>query len=65
MLTWSNRTEYLPEWLQDVYGRAEPLAVPDYLNSTVFAILMVSTLTVLAFRKVIKAKKKFIRPKRD
>jgi len=65
MLTWSNRTEYLPEWFQDVYGRAEPLPVPEYLNGTVFVVLMVSTLTVLAFRKGIKAKKKFIRTKMD
>jgi hypothetical protein len=65
MLTWSNRTEYLPEWFQDVYGRAEPMPLPEYLNSTVFAVLMVSTLTVLALRKVIKAKKKFIRAKTD
>jgi hypothetical protein len=65
MLTWSNRTEYLPEWLQDVYGRAEPLPVPEDLNSTVFAVLMVATLTVLTLWKGIKAKKKFIRTKRD
>jgi hypothetical protein len=63
MLTWSNRTEYLPEWFQDVYGRAEPMPVPEYLNSTVFVVLMVSTLTVLVLRKGIKAKKKFIRTK--
>jgi hypothetical protein len=65
MLTWSNRTEYLPEWFQDVYGRAEPKPLPEYLNSTVFAVLVVSTLTVLALRKVIKAKKKFNRTKTD
>jgi hypothetical protein len=63
MLTWSNRTEYLPEWLQDVYGRAEPLQIPEDLNSTVFAVLMVSTLTVLTLKKGIKAKKKFIHSK--
>jgi len=65
MLTWSNRTEYLPEWFQDLYGRAEPLPVPENLNGTVFVVLMVSTLTILAFRKGIKAKKKFIRTKMD
>jgi len=65
MLTWSNRTEYLPEWFQDLYGRAEPLPVPENLNGTVFVVLIVSTLTILAFRKGIKAKKKFIRTKMD
>lgn len=65
MLTWSNRTEYLPEWFQDVYGRAEPMPVPEYLNSTVFVVLMVATLTVLALRKGIKAAKKFICSKKD
>ncbi len=65
MLTWSNRTEYLPEWFQDVYGRAEPKPLPEHLNSTVFVALMVSTLTVLALWKGIKAKKKFIPTKRN
>jgi hypothetical protein len=61
MLTWSNRTEYLPEWLQDVYGRAAPLPVPDPLNSTIFVALMAATLTVLTIKKGLKAKKKFVR----
>jgi hypothetical protein len=60
ILTWSNRTEYLPEWLQDLYGRAAPIPVPDPLTSTVFAVLMAATMTVLAI-KVFKAKKKFNR----
>jgi hypothetical protein len=64
MLTWSNRTEYLPERLQDVYGMAEPLPIPENLNLTVFVVLMVSTLTVLALMKGVKAAKKFIHTKR-
>ena len=65
MLTWSNRTDYLPEQLQDVYALAEPMPVPENLNFTVFVILAVSTLTVLAFMKGVKAAKKFRRTKRD
>ena len=51
MLTWSNRTEYLPDWLQDVYGLAEPMPIPENLNFTMFVVLAVSTLTVLAVMK--------------
>jgi hypothetical protein len=65
ILTWSNRTEYLPEWFQDVYGRAEPLPVPEYPNGTVFFVLMVTTLAVLVFMRGIKAKKKFVRTEID
>ncbi len=65
MLTWNNRTEYIPEWFQDVYGRREPMPIPEHLNGTVFVILMVATLAVLALRKGIKVKKKYIRAKMD
>ena len=65
MLTWSNRSAYLPEQLQDVYGLAEPMPVPEPLNTTVFVALIASTLTAVTFMHIIKAKKKFIRPKSD
>jgi hypothetical protein len=29
-LTLDNRSDYIPEWLQDIYGRAEPWPVPEY-----------------------------------
>lgn len=65
MLTWNNRTEYIPEWFQDVYGMSEPWPVPEYPNGTVLVAVMVLTLTILAFRKGIKAKKKSFRNKMD
>jgi hypothetical protein len=64
ILTWDNRTEYLPEWFQDVYARGEPKPLPEHLNSTIFVGLMVTTLTVLAIRKSIKTKK-FTHPKNN
>ena len=65
MLTWNNRTEYIPEWFQDVYGMSEPWPVPEYPNGTVLVAVMALTITILAFRKGIKAKKKSFRNKMD
>jgi hypothetical protein len=50
MLTWGNRTEYLPEWLQDLYGRAEPFPIPEFLEGIIVAVLMVLILFFLTFR---------------
>jgi hypothetical protein len=53
-LTWDNRSGYIPEWLQDVYGRAEPWPVPEYSRGTLLAVAATLTLTALAFRWGIK-----------
>jgi hypothetical protein len=58
MLTWNNRTQYLPEWLKDVYGSGEPWATPEYPNSALLVIVMAITLTAVALRKMIKNRNK-------
>ncbi len=65
MLRWDNRTEYVPEWFQDVYGRAEPWPLPEYLNGSLLVAVMALTLIILVLRKGIKAKKKRFRNKND
>jgi hypothetical protein len=57
ILTWDNRTEYLPEWLQPVYARGEPIPFPEYPSGTMFAIFAVLSVTTFVFWKGIKAKK--------
>jgi len=55
MLTWDNRTDYLPEWLQDVYGREDPI-MPENPSGTMLAVFMALTVIILVFRKRNKAK---------
>jgi hypothetical protein len=50
-LTFDNRSDYIPEWLQDIYGRAEPWPVPEYPRGTLLAVAATLTLTALAFRR--------------
>lgn len=65
MLTWDNRTKYLPEWLQDVYARAEPIT-PEPLNITIVAVFMATTIaTTLVLGKKIKAHKKLTHNKTE
>lgn len=46
MLTWDNRTEYLPEWVKDVYGWIEPL--PEHTTTIVLiATMVIATLTLM------------------
>ena len=47
MLTWDNRTEYVPEWFKDVYGQAEPWAASEFPNGGLFPALMVLTLVII------------------
>jgi len=56
MLTWNNRTNYLPEWFEDVYGSGDPWATPEYPNGIVLVIVMTITLTVVVLRKIVKIK---------
>jgi hypothetical protein len=55
MLTWDNRTSYLPDWLQDVYGRATP-RYPENFSGTMLAVFMALSVIILVFRKRNKAK---------
>jgi hypothetical protein len=56
ILTWGNRTEYLPEWFGDLYAQAEPLA-PEYPSVVILAVVMTLTATVVALRKKTRSKK--------
>jgi len=57
ILTSNNRSAYLPEWLKDVYGMAEPWPAPEYPNTVALFTLMALTLTVATVAKVNKTKK--------
>jgi hypothetical protein len=57
MLAFNNRTEYLPEWVKDVYGMGDPL-FPEFAPVIMLvAIIVVSTVTL---KLKIKIKKKRI-----
>jgi len=56
MLLWDNRTEYLPEWLVDIYGTADPWPVPEYTKITVLVVIMTLTTIVVVFKKKKKYK---------
>ena len=58
MLTWGNKTEYLPEWLKDVYGLSEPWPMPEYANITLLGTMMILTATIATLAKITKAKSK-------
>ena len=54
MLTWNNRSEYLPKWSGDLYAMTEPWA-PEYPNVIAVAAVMTLTITAIAFRtKVVR-----------
>ena len=62
MLTWSNRTEYLPSWINDVYGRAEPFLVPEQITAVVLTAMMVITsLSMVYLKKIGRMKKTHLR----
>lgn len=63
MLTWSNRTEYLPEWFKDVYGSGEPWATPEYSSNVVLAIIMALTLIAVVSGKIMRTRKHLFRSK--
>jgi hypothetical protein len=56
-LTWNNRTEYLPDWLKDVYGMADPGPVPEY-PVAVLVNFVTFTLVLVAVKKSTGARKK-------
>ena len=56
MLTWGNRSEYLPKWFGDVYALAEPWA-PEYPSTIVIIGVMTLTVTVALFGKRMKFRK--------
>jgi hypothetical protein len=64
MLTWDNRTAYLPTWLGDLYAEAEPWA-PEYPNIIVLITTMALTVTIVALRTRMKRKKIVLQVKRS
>jgi len=61
MLTWGNRSEYVPEWFKDVYGQAEPWAAPEFPNSALLPALMVLTAVVIMVTRRMKVNKVALR----
>jgi hypothetical protein len=58
MLTWNNRTEYLPAWVKDVYGIADPYPAPEFPNmAAVLIATLAITLVIIASRKSFRTKK--------
>jgi hypothetical protein len=54
MLTWDNRSEYLPPWTGDLYAMAETL-IPEYPNVIAIVVALTLTVTAVAIRtKVVK-----------
>jgi hypothetical protein len=62
MLTWSNRSEYLPSWINDVYGRAEPFLVPEQITAVVLiATMVITSLFMVYLKKIGRMKKTHLR----
>lgn len=57
MLTWNNRTEYIPEWLKDVYRTSLPWPTPEY-GMIVLISLMTATIAAAVKTKMTKIKKR-------
>lgn len=56
MLMWDNRTEFIPEWLKDVYGMSEPWPVPEHFNTTLLVVVMILTVAIVTLIKMTRAK---------
>jgi hypothetical protein len=56
MLAWDNRTEYVPEWLKDVYGTSLPWPTPEYGMIALISI-MTATIATAVTTRMTKAKK--------
>ena len=55
MLKWENRTEYLPEWFMDLYGKAEPWPTPEYSSTSILVVaITILTLTVCLLKRKFK-----------
>jgi hypothetical protein len=56
MLTWDNRSAYMPEWFADLYAEAEPW-VPEYPNTAILVAVMTLIATMVALRKKVRIRK--------
>ena len=58
VLAEGDRTEYLPSWINDIYGRAEPFIVPEQTTTAVLIATMVITSLSMVYLKKIGITKK-------
>jgi len=64
MLSWDNRTSYLPNWLLDVYGTSLPWPTPEYNPIILIVITMTATIAIVTTNRIIKTKKYRTQPNR-
>jgi hypothetical protein len=57
MLAWENRTEYLPEWLRDIYGTSLPWPAPEYNVTMLTVMIMTTTIAIVATKRLTGVKK--------
>ena len=58
MLTGSDRIDYLPSWINDVYGRREPYIVPEQITAVVLiATMVITSLSLVYLKKIGKIRK--------
>jgi hypothetical protein len=58
MLTWTNSTDYLPAWVKDVYGIADPYPAPEYPNmAALFIAIFAITLVIVTLRRTLRQRK--------
>ena len=63
MLTWSNSSEYLPDWFKDIYAMREPYPLlPENTTATVLiATIAISSLSMVYLKKTGRIKKMHLR----
>jgi hypothetical protein len=62
MLTWNNRSEYLPAWVKDVYGWMDPYIVPENTTATVLiATMVISSISIIYLKKKSGARKRIFK----
>jgi hypothetical protein len=59
MLTWSNSSEYLPDWFKDVYAMREPYPLlPEQTTALVLvATMAITSLSIVYLKKTGRMKK--------
>jgi hypothetical protein len=57
VLAWENRTEYLPEWLRDIYGTSLPWPASEYNTIMLTVMVMTATIAIVATKRLTRVKK--------
>jgi hypothetical protein len=60
MLRWDNRTEYLPKWLNDIYGKAEAWPTPEYPSIPTLTVILALTLAIVTATRIGKNRKHLV-----